>query len=317
MKKIVLMLLIYIMITGCQEQSYPTIKNDESFVASLNVRDSSLSFISDGAQSMATWNLNELYTGGILLNNNQDLLLFGYQLNHVSLFSLQRGELLEKWTIGEGITGAIEIGDEIALASSKTNEVIIVSKRGEITKRINVGLYPMDMKIYNGDLYVINYKDTSLSVIELTSKTVVREFEVPSSSTGLFIDENVIWVGGHGQGSKPRTDLRFYSSQNGAELGSVEVGTMPVNVVKDKEGYFVASHGSNEIYQLDRNKKVVNSRIIGANPFTLVTFSEWVVVAGYDSNELYFLNKDTLEPERTVGVEKGPFVLLSREKVME
>ncbi|WP_335870126.1 hypothetical protein [Bacillus sp. 2205SS5-2] len=313
MKNSLFFILIAMILSGCQQQIYPSIYQDQPFVASLNLQNSTLSFVNEKAEDFATWEFDKQFTGGILVNQSQDVLLFGYQLNKVYLYSLDKGELLGEWQVGEGITAAIEVGDEIALANAKLNEIIFLNKKGAKIKTVDVGAYPLDMKIKNGELFVINYKDTLISVIDLRRKEVDREFEIPSSSAGLFLKDDEVWIGGHGQGSKPREGLLVYSSQRGEIIRSVQAGTMPINMIEDEQRYYVVSHGSNEIHLLSQEYEVIKFNTVGANPFAISTFSNRIIVAGYDSNELYFLNKQNLQIEKTVPVGKGPFVLLTRE----
>ena len=70
----------------------------------------------------------------------------------------------------------------------------------------------------SGDyLYVINYKDTILSVVSIQNLQLVDEWEIAKSSHGILVlpEENRIWIGGHGEGSSSNQTIDLYNLTTG------------------------------------------------------------------------------------------------------
>ncbi|WP_100403353.1 YncE family protein [Bacillus sp. FJAT-42315] len=304
------------LIAGCSHSSYPAIK-EENYLLTLNLRDSSLTFINQKGERIADWFFDDMYTGGVLFPDGDRLLLYGTQLDRAAIFSLSEGKMLDEWKVHEGTTGALYLKDskEVVLANKGDRSLHFYSEKGKETDIVKTGKYPMSLAEYQGMLYVINYQDTILSEIDLEKKKVVREFAIPSSSTGLMIEPNQreLWIGGHGHGKEPQSKVQVYSLDTGQKTERINTPMMPVNFASDGKYHYVVSHGSNMIYMLNDKKEIKAKREVGANPFTIEPFANEIIVAGYDSDELYFLEKESLKLVKKVKTGKGPFVIFVKE----
>ncbi|WP_338753511.1 hypothetical protein [Bacillus sp. FJAT-52991] len=304
-------------LSGCSHPSYPAIK-EESYLFTLNLRDSSLTFINQKGERIADWALDEMYTGGVLFPDGDRLLLYGTQLDHVAIFSLSKGEMVDKWKVDEGTTGALylEESKEVVLANKEDRSIHFYNEKGKEVDIVKTGKYPMSLAEHQGMLYVINYQDTILSEVDIEKKKVVREFTIPSSSTGLMIepDEKELWIGGHGHGKEAQSKVHVYSLDTGQEIEQIETPVMPVNFASDGSYHYVVSHGSNMVYTLNEEKETIAKSEVGANPFTIAPFADDIVVAGYDSDELYFLEQGSLNLVKKVKTGEGPFMIFVKEK---
>ncbi|MGM7636228.1 YncE family protein [Bacillus sp. Hm123] len=305
------------LISGCSHPSYPAIK-EENYLLTLNLRDSSLTFIDQKGERIADWVLEDLYTGGALFPNDDRLLLYGTQLDRAAIFSLSEGKMLDEWKVREGTTGALYLKDskEVVLANKKDRSLHFYNEKGKETAIVKTGKYPMSLAEHQGMLYVINYQDTILSEVDLKKKKVVREFTIPSSSTGLMIEPNQreLWIGGHGHGKEPQSQVQVYSLDTGQKIEKINTPIMPVNFASDGNYHYVVSHGSNMIYMLNDKKEIKAKLKVGANPFTIEPFANEIVIAGYDSDELYFLEKGSLKLVKKVKTGKGPFMMFVKEE---
>ncbi|PAQ14423.1 hypothetical protein CD798_11180 [Bacillaceae bacterium SAOS 7] len=305
------------LIAGCSHSSYPAIKED-NYLLTLNLRDSSLTFINQKGERIADWFFDDMYTGGVLFPDGDRLLLYGTQLDRAAIFSLSEGKMLDEWKVHEGTTGALYLKDskEVVLANKEDRSLHFYNEKGKETDIVKTGKYPMSLTEYQGMLYVINYQDTILSEIDLEKKKVVREFAIPSSSTGLMIEPNQreLWIGGHGHGKEPQSQVQVYSLDTGQKTERINTPMMPVNFASDGKYHYVVSHGSNMIYMLNDKKEIKAKREVGANPFTIEPFANEIIVAGYDSDELYFLEKGSLKLVKKVKTGKGPFVIFVKEE---
>lgn len=305
----------FIIIAGCTEESFTPIEHGKSFVASLNIQEPSLDFINDEGEIIATWLFGKAYSGAELIGENR-VLLYGNQLDKIDLYELSTGQKLFTKKVDIGTTNVYysEETHQFFITNNKTNTVTSYDEEGNKQKSQQLGNYPMSMAATKDKLYVINYKDTKLSVLNKKDLTVEQEWPITKSSHGIVIMEetNEVWIGGHGEGSKPNSSVKRYDLFSGKLLGTVEMPLMPVGLMKADDEIFVVSHGRSELYATDLNGTIKWHLQVGANPFVVNKINDWIVVAGYDDHTLYFIKNG--EVKRTVQVGKGSFQLLVREE---
>lgn len=303
-----------IWLAGCTEKSFDPIERDQDFIASLNIQEPSLDFIDEQGNVMATWLFDKAYSGAILLENDR-VLLYGHQLNEIDVYTLSTGKKLYSKKVKLGTTNVYyaENKKQFFIANSKTNTVTSFDEKGNELATQKLGNYPMSMAAYKDKLYVINYKDTKLSVLNIENLKVEQEWPIQKSSHGIVILEetNELWMGGHGEGSKPNNSVKKYDLTTGAKKGEIKMPLMPVGLTKTKDAILVVSHGHNELYVADFDGNVKWEQVVGANPFAVNQFKDNIVVAGYDDHTLYFIKEGQVK--NTVDVGKGAFQLLVRE----
>ncbi|MFC9542083.1 YncE family protein [Lysinibacillus sp. NPDC056959] len=306
-----------IWLAGCTEKSFDPIERDQDFIASLNIQEPSLDFIDGQGNVMATWLFDKAYSGAILLENDR-VLLYGHQLNEIDVYTLSTGKKLYSKKVKLGTTNVYyaENKKQFFIANSKTNTVTSFDEKGNELATQKLGNYPMSMAAYKDKLYVINYKDTKLSVLNIENLKVEQEWPIQKSSHGIAILEetNELWMGGHGEGSKPNSSVKKYDLTTGVKKGEIKMPLMPVGLTKTKDAILVVSHGHNELYVADFDGNVKWEQVVGANPFAVNQFKDNIVVAGYDDHTLYFIREGQVK--KTVNVGKGAFQLLVREEKM-
>ncbi|MCS1394080.1 YncE family protein [Lysinibacillus boronitolerans] len=308
-------LLQIIWLAGCAEKSYEPIERERSFIASLNIQEPSLDFIDEDGIVLATWLFDKAYSGAILLGDDQ-VLLYGHQLNNIDVYTISTGEKLYSKKVEIGTTN-VYYDDNIKqffITNSKTNTVTSFDQEGNQLATQQLGNYPMSMTSYKDKLYVINFKDTKLSVLNMKDLTIEQEWPIQKSAHGIAVLEETheLWVGGHGEGSKPNSSVKKYDLTTGQLHGEIDMPLMPVGLKKTKDAVLVVSHGHNELYVADFDGHILWQQEVGANPFVVDQFKDYIVVAGYDDHTLYFI-KDG-QKEKTVDVGKGAFQLLVREE---
>lgn len=304
-----------IWLAGCTGKSFDPIERDQDFIASLNIQEPSLDFIDGQGNVMATWLFDKAYSGAILLENDR-VLLYGHQLNEIDVYTLSTGKKLYSKKVKLGTTNVYyaENKKQFFIANSKTNTVTSFDEKGNELATQKLGNYPMSMAAYKDKLYVINYKDTKLSVLNIENLKVEQEWPIQKSSHGIAILEetNELWMGGHGEGSKPNSSVKKYDLTTGVKKGEIKMPLMPVGLTKTKDAILVVSHGHNELYVADFDGNVKWEQVVGANPFAVNQFKDYIVVAGYDDHTLYFIKEGQVK--KTVDVGKGAFQLLVREE---
>jgi len=274
-----------VLLVGCTEKSFKPIERDQNFVASLNIQEPSLDFIDEQGNGIATWLLDKAYSGAILLGDDR-VLLYGHQLNEIDVYTLSTGKKLYSKKVQLGSTNAYyaENRKQFFITNSKTNTVTSFDEEGNELATQKLGNYPMSMAAYKDKLYVINYKDTKLSVLNIENLELEQEWPIQKSSHGIAI------------------------------LEEKKMPLMPVGLTKTKDAVLVVSHGRNELYVADFDGNVKWQQEVGANPFVVNQFKDYIVVAGYDDHTLYFIKEGQVK--KTVDVGKGAFQLLVREENM-
>jgi len=311
----ILSLLLVVWLAGCTDLAFKPIKSKQNFIASLNIQEPSLDFIDEQGKVIATWSFDKAYTGAVLLGDDR-ILLFGHQLDKIDVYTLSTGEKLYSKKVKIGTTNVYysENDKQFFITNSTTNTVTSFDEKGNELASQQLGNYPMSMVAFKEKLYIINFKDTKLSILNVKDLQVEQEWVIPKSAHGLAIIEetNELWVGGHGDGSKPNSSVKRYDLATGELHGEIEMPLMPVGLTKTKDSVLVISHGHNELYVADFNGKVKWQLEVGANPFVVNQFKDYIVVAGYDDHTLYFIKDGHVE--KTVDVGKGAFQLLVREE---
>ncbi|MDQ0174741.1 YncE family protein [Bacillus chungangensis] len=315
--KYLLLLSVFLLLSSCGQPLQQAIWEKQHFVATLNLRDKSLTFLNETGDTIAKWELKQQYTGGFLLPNRDTLVLYGTEEETVDLYSLKTGSIEKRLKTGKGMTNGLYLPSksQFVFTDKEKNEVRFFDRNGKEVKSIATGTYPMTMKLMNDQLVIACYQDTILQMIDIENYEVTKEMHIHSDSAGMLVREEAgeLWVGGHGSGKEPRTAVAIYSLADGTLKEEIEAPLMPVNFHEDHDGIYVLSHGTNSLYHFNHDKKKINHIHVGANPFAMESFAGKLIVAGYDSDEVYWIHPQTLEIEKKVKVGTGPFVIIKRE----
>lgn len=313
-KRIAVLLVCMFLMSGCNEERFAKINPHQSFVASVNILDPSLSFFDDEGKEIATWDFDVAYTGAALIQHDH-VLLYGHDLTEAHLYELSTGKREAAIKCGAGTTNAYydEQTERFFLTNSKKNTVTSYDLQAAKISEQTLYNYPMSMSSYAGLLYVVNYKDTVLSVLDIDTLQVVDEWEIPKSSHGIAIleEQRSVWVGGHGQGNRPNATIDVYDLKTGKKQKEISMPLMPVGITKKGQEVAVISHGKSTLYVASADGDVLWSEKIGANPFAATYFGQWIIVAGYDDQTIYFVTEQGIA--KKAKSKEGPFQLLARE----
>lgn len=309
-----MMLMVISLLVGCSNEHFQEINPHQSFVASINILEPSLTVYDKKAEEIATWSFDKAYTGGTLIGFDL-IILYGHQLDEADLYELSSGKRIKTLPTGLGVTNAYydDASEQLFITNSKTNELSSYNIRGKLIKTIKLRNYPMSMAAHGEFLYVINFKDTVLSVISMDELQVVDEWEIEKSSHGILIipEDNSIWIGGHGEGINPNQTVKIYNLQSGNKIQEIKLPIMPIGFTSQGDEIAVVSHGDNTLYVTNKIGNILWHAEIGANPFSIAYFDQHIIVAGYDDQTLYFVRDGKVTNKIKTG--KGPFQLLVRE----
>ena len=312
--RLVVVLMCLCFIGGCSEQHYPEINSWQPFIASVNILQPSLSFFTQEGEELTTWEFDIAYTGAALIQHDH-VLLYGHDLTEAHLYELSTGKRVATIECGIGTTNAYYDGqtERFFMTNSKTNAVTSYDLQGGKEHERKLYNYPMSMAASNGYLYVVNYKDTVLSVLDIDTFNVVEEWEIAKSSHGLAIleEEHTLWLGGHGVGNRPNDTIDIYNLATGEKLKEISMPLMPVGIMENGQEVAVISHGKSTLYVANTEGEILWQQKVGANPFAAAHLGESVAVAGYDDQTIYFVNERGIE--KKVQTKQGPFQLFVRE----
>ncbi|MFJ7636870.1 MULTISPECIES: YncE family protein [unclassified Peribacillus] len=320
MMRVIPLLLAVALLCGCDSnETYTKINLDKSFLATVNIKNTSLTFLDENYQRFASWDISEPFTGALLLADKDTLLLYGKEMSTIEIFSLSAGKHINSWNSGKGIVNMLMLEEDkgIVAVNQLNHSISFLDEEGKEQDRVRVGQSPLTVLQgkQSHNLFVVNFGDTICSVIDLETKKVDREFTIKSSSTGALVREEneEIWIGGHGEGKKVEENLYIYSTETGKLKKRIKAATMPIKFIENDDGIFILSHGSSSLYKLNDKYEVIKSLVVGVNPFEMGNFKEDLIVAGYDSDEVYIVDTETMEVKKTAKVGEGPFQMLVRE----
>lgn len=301
------------LLAACNHTAYEPIDKSTDFVASVNIEEPSIDFIDRNGKQLAVWPLSESYSGATLVGDDR-ILLYGHNMDHADLVQLSNGKHVAKIETGEGTTNAIYDTKtrRVYVANSWTNNVTAYDEDGQQQQTRKTGIYPMSMLTYDGQLFVVNFKDTTLSVLDAQTLALKDEWKIPKSSNGLIVVGDELWIGGHGSGSKPNDTVERLNIHNGEKMVKLTLPMMPIAFLKQQQHVYVLSHGENVLHQLGNDGKRVAKVEVASNPFALASFAGSIIVAGYDDHKIYWTKQMKVEKSQDVG--EGPFQLLVREK---
>ena len=199
-------------------------------------------------------------------------------------------------------------------------------------QKVKVGKQPVACcEDPNGNIYVANYGDNTVSKVEVPSykntsaienedlqDKVVKNIAVAAGPKSLVSDEEgTIWVAcylSHKIDPKTGADLGGIVNKivNTTVVDSINVGSNPAAITCDTSNtIWVANSGSNTVSRILKSKKVVDFEV-GARPVALVNDSYGnVIVANYDGNTVTIIETSSKAIKEgnnitTIPVGKGP-----------
>ncbi|MFS0781549.1 hypothetical protein [Bacillus sp. 1P06AnD] len=317
-KKGAILLVILCFLASCTHTNVKPVMKSMPFIASVNLKDHTLTFLNaDTLKKSVTWKIDTFATGACLLPDKDHLAIFGKTMDHIQIFSLSQGKLVDKWDTGQGIVfmSILKDRNRIGVIDQHTNTIRILSLNGELLKRQEVGNQPISFLERGGNLYVINFNDQKISILDTKTLKVLDEMPVGRYSTGIMTskDGKTLWLGGHGEGNKVEEDIHLYSLETKKLVKKLHAPSMPVKFLTIYQSVFIISHGSSTIYKWQTGNQSLQSLKVGINPFEIGKSKDYIVVASYDDDRIYIIEPEPLSIKKVVKTGKGPFQLVIRE----
>lgn len=298
-----------LLLAGCTPHFDAVTEGDIPQLLVYSQLDTTLSFYTEDFKEQGQWRFEEPYTGMALLKDDK-ILLYGYGLGQATVYDLTTGLPVGDLSVEEGVVSAYVDETGIYLANSVTNTVKRFTLDLEEAGSIQTGDYPMSMTSFDGLLYVVNYQDFHVSVIDQSTFEEIEQFEVAKASQGIYATSDSLYIGGHGSGATVNSETQVLNRATGTAVTTIEMPMMPIAFTEQKELLYALSHGSNQLYQLNEDE-VIDVLTVASNPFTLGATDQALYVAGYDDDTLYKIVDMQVVDEAKTG--DGPLQLLIRE----
>lgn len=298
-----------LLLAGCTPHFDAVTEGDIPQLLVYSQLDTTLSFYTEDFKEQGQWRFEEPYTGMALLKDDK-ILLYGYGLGQATVYDLTTGLPVGDLSVEEGVVSAYVDETGIYLANSVTNTVKRFTLDLEEAGSIQTGDYPMSMTSFDGLLYVVNYQDFHVSVIDQSTFEEIEQFEVAKASQGIYATSDSLYIGGHGSGATVNSETQVLNRATGTAVTTIEMPMMPIAFTEQKELLYALSHGSNQLYQLNEDE-VTDVLTVASNPFTLGATDQALYVAGYDDDTLYKIVDMQVVDEAKTG--DGPLQLLIRE----
>ena len=125
--KYLLFIPVFFIVASCSEKEYVPVPKDQDLIATINIKDMTVTFVDiDTKKKIAQWEMEKPYSGGLILPDQDTLLLFGKQVDTVDLYSLSTGRLKTSWDTGKGIVNGILLKNKKKLFLLIKNKIKLV-----------------------------------------------------------------------------------------------------------------------------------------------------------------------------------------------
>ncbi|WP_368504709.1 YncE family protein [Alkalihalophilus sp. As8PL] len=307
----------FLILISCSPSYYEGLPNSEPLVIVTNSFDESISFIHGSEHELlTTWNLDHPVSGTLLLDQN-NLLTYSSIHSKLYLYDLHSGKEVQSFSVSSGVDDLLLLNNKLYLTQREDNELVILSLKGEILDRVKVGYSPQYLYHHENALYVLNYEDTTISVIDLTTNQVTTTLpSIDRATDMLIVNDSLAWIGGHGRGADITNHIEIVDLNRQEKTGQLFAPTMPVAFLKQDNSILVLSHGSNQLREINAETNEIEAIVdTVANPFTMAALDDFLFVAGYDSNSVEIVDLNTLTSQKRINVGEGPLDLTIREEV--
>lgn len=298
-----------LLLAGCTPQFDAIEQGDTPQLLVYSQLDATLSFYTEDFKEQGQWKFEEPYSGMALLEDDK-ILFYGYGLEQATVYDLTSGRPIGDLSVEEGTVSAYSDATGIYLANSVTNTVKRFTLDLQEAGSIQTGDYPMSMTSFDELLYVVNYQDSHVSVIEQSTFEEIEQFKVDRASQGIYATSDSLYIGGHGSGATVNSKTQLLDRTTGETTKTLDMPMMPIAFAEQGESLYALSHGSNQLYQLSEDM-VTDVLTVASNPFTVGATDQALYVAGYDDDTLYKIVDMQVVDEVKTG--DGPLQLLIRE----
>lgn len=321
MKRSIFIVLIGLImsLSGCDEQNFNTSKTDDPFLIISHVKESTLTFVDINKKKVIFSEESRSPLSDMVNIGGGKVIATSQSEDFLMLFDMNERTSRPFLKLNQGLT-AIHYEPTLHLlfvADIMKDKIHIIDvDKEEVIKSIKVGSFPTDLQVANGTLFVLNGDSNDVTVIDMKQQKVVAAFPVLERPAGMYVDDDHLWIGGHGSFGNLNKSVFVYSLKTGKLVEEIDVGLMPVAFFWDDYSPFlyVVCHGDHAVYKVHKEtKEIIDSVEVGQNPNYISGNEEGLFVTNLDSDTVSFIDRDSFELVEELRVPAGPYAIVLEE----
>ncbi|KYG26564.1 YncE family protein [Alkalihalobacillus trypoxylicola] len=318
---LILSFIFILFLSSCSQQEFEAPLLDEPYLLVSHVKEPAFSYINlNTHEKIGSFKQPYPLTNLISLAPHE-LLATSQQHNAILHYDLLAGTIEPVLTINKGLTDLVynEIKNQLYVTDIQNNVIHIINALNySVEETIEVGQSPTELSLDQDNqlLYVLNLNSHSLVIIDLENMSIKHEFDVIDRPSGLFIKNNLVWVGGHGPYGDLNRHIYGYDIATGELIEKIEVGLMPIAMYGDEQEDFIyiLCHGDHILTKIDTTTNtLINTVSVGQNPNYLTSNNRSIYVTNLDSNTVSIIDKNTFTVE-TITVQEGPLGMILEDR---
>ena len=313
MKKLLIIAILFITLSGCVQSSInlPKIDNSHNTIYVTHIKENAITSIhldSDTQMKVslpfAFSSIVQIKSGIFIASVKEENQLYRIDLNEHIISPLMKVD-----------TGILDLQYDFesellyAANSTKNNILTIDVQKKKVVKETKVGDYPSKIVLHEHQLFVLSAGSGEVFVLN-TENNEKYSFKVNPRPEGLHFDGNYIWIGGHGPTGELNESVFVYEVSTGQQIHAIKTGLMPIQISQDEKAIYVLSHGDHSLTKIKADTfEVVKKIHIGDNPNYMIMDDDDIIVSSLDGDQVLIVNKDSLEITKKYDVKNGPFLL--------
>ncbi|TSB46650.1 hypothetical protein [Alkalicoccobacillus porphyridii] len=308
----------WFLMSGCQDQSIEVPETSDELLLVSHAKESSLSFINPQTdEDIASTSIPFTLTDMAFISENK---VVGINPNEEQLIEIDLDEQVTRpfMDLGFGMSSIVfdEASERLFVADTQNHRVHVIDANSkDKLASVDMGAAPNELSIsQNGDLYIVLSEKNEMIQFDTNSNQVVQTFSINDTPAGIYVDEDVVWVGGHGSNTELNRTVYAFDPQLGGVQKEIEVGLMPIAIeIGDHErDLFVLCHGDHTVYKIDADTGEIDHQTeVGQNPNDIYATDDKLYVTNLDSDTISILNQSDLSLIKTIPVAPGPYLILS------
>ncbi|WP_218017019.1 YncE family protein [Halalkalibacter krulwichiae] len=306
----------FILLISCQKQAFDASKLQEPYLMVSHLKSSALTFIDlDKNEIMFSKDIRYQLTDLVSIKNGK-VVATSRSEKHIFLIDLNIGTIEPIVKVNSGLTGIHYdyLSNLLFVADSTDNQIHIIDlHQNAIVNSVATGKFPTSFESLDQDIYVLNGESNDITVIGGDTYEEIQTFSVIERPAGMIIDNDILWVGGHGPYGKLNREIIGYDPHTGQQLKKIEVGLMPVAfwTVPSSRYLYVLCHGDHALYKVDKKTNEVTDVVaVGENPNFIWGNQGQIFVSSLDGNKVSIIDKERFQLITEVDVPAGPYSII-------
>lgn len=305
-------------LSACQSEQIDIPQKSGSYYIVSHVKEPTLAFINK--ENLEVEKITALSTiwEQLIAINDTEFVFLSNESRMLSTFSLETGKVSPIVELDEPLSDVMYDAktDSLMIAYATINKVEWRTLQGERLEDMQLACPATELEIEGSTLFALCAEDNVIVTVDRESLDMKESFSVLDRASGMYVEDNNLWIGGHGPTGQLNHQIDRYDVQTGEKVGTVDIGLMPIAIDGDGQNgiIYAIAHGNDHLYKINGGSdEVVATSDVGHNPNYIQVDEEVIVVSNFDSHSLTFLSSETLEKQSDIEVGAGPYAVVSGE----